>query len=42
VIAFPKNKDAQDLMLDAPSSVSKEQLDELGLLLEKDLKEYLE
>ena len=31
VIAFPKNKDAKDLMLDAPSSVNKSQLDELGL-----------
>ncbi len=33
VIAFPKNKGARDLMLDSPSSVSKEQLDELGLKL---------
>lgn len=31
VIAFPKNKEAKDLMLDAPSSVRKEQLDELKL-----------
>jgi len=33
VIAFPKNKDARDLMLDSPSKVSKKQLDELGLKL---------
>jgi len=31
LIAFPKNKDAKDLMLDSPSEVSKEQLKELGL-----------
>ncbi|MBU2634054.1 MAG: aspartate--tRNA ligase [Nanoarchaeota archaeon] len=31
VIAFPKNKDAKDLMLDSPSNISKEQLKELGL-----------
>ena len=31
VIAFPKNKDAKDLMLNAPSSVNKTQLNELGL-----------
>lgn len=35
VIAFPKNKDARDLMLDAPSEVAKEQLDELGLDIKK-------
>ncbi|MBU1203976.1 MAG: aspartate--tRNA ligase [Nanoarchaeota archaeon] len=31
VIAFPKNKDAVDLMLDTPSEVEKNQLDELGI-----------
>ena len=31
VIAFPKNKDAKDLMLNSPSEVSKQQLDELKL-----------
>ncbi len=31
VIAFPKNKDAKDLMTDAPNKVDKEQLDELGI-----------
>lgn len=35
VIAFPKNKDAQDLMVDAPSAISQKQLDELGLSLKK-------
>ena len=31
VIAFPKNKDAKDLMMDAPSNVDKKQLKELKL-----------
>jgi len=31
VMAFPKNKEFRDLMLDAPSEVSKEQLKEVGL-----------
>jgi aspartyl-tRNA synthetase len=35
VIAFPKNQMARDLMMDAPSPVSKKQLDELGLGIKK-------
>jgi len=35
VIAFPKNKEAKDLMLDSPSSVSSEQLKEVHIKLEK-------
>jgi len=31
VIAYPKNKDARDLMLDAPNTVHNMQMDELGL-----------
>jgi aspartyl-tRNA synthetase len=34
VIAFPKNKEGFDLMLDAPSDLSKEQLEEVGLKLD--------
>lgn len=32
-IAFPKNNAGRDVMIDAPSPIAKEQLDELGLLL---------
>lgn len=35
VIPFPKNKEAKDLMLNAPSEISKEQLDELGIKTNK-------
>jgi aspartyl-tRNA synthetase len=31
VIAFPKNKEARDLVIDAPSKVAEDQLHELGL-----------
>ena len=30
-IAFPKNNSGRDVMLDAPSNIDKDQLDELGL-----------
>jgi aspartyl-tRNA synthetase len=33
VIAFPKNKDAEDLMMDAPSLIDDKQLDEIGMKL---------
>jgi aspartyl-tRNA synthetase len=35
VIAFPKNKDARDIMLDSPSKASKEQLKEINLQFKK-------
>ncbi|MBS3092445.1 aspartate--tRNA ligase [Candidatus Pacearchaeota archaeon] len=34
VIAFPKNKEAQDVMLNSPSSVSKQQLKEIHIALD--------
>ncbi|TSC73383.1 MAG: aspartyl-tRNA synthetase [Parcubacteria group bacterium Gr01-1014_70] len=33
VIAFPKTGDGRDLMMDAPSAASKEQLEELGIIV---------
>jgi aspartyl-tRNA synthetase len=33
VIAFPKTQRGQDLLMDAPTPVEREQLDELGLRL---------
>lgn len=36
VIAFPLNKNAQDLMMGAPNMVDKKQLDELGICLKKE------
>lgn len=35
VIPFPKNQNAMDLLFDAPSSVSEEQLDELHIMLKE-------
>ena len=35
VIAFPKNKDARDVMLDAPSEIASKQLKELGISVSK-------
>ncbi len=36
VIAFPKNSSGRDLMLDAPSPVSQQQLEELGIEIKPD------
>ncbi|NMA05079.1 MAG: hypothetical protein GX931_01765, partial [Acholeplasmataceae bacterium] len=35
VIAFPKIQSARDIMLNAPDKVSKEQLEELGLIIKE-------
>jgi len=35
VIAFPKNNAGKDTMIDAPSTISEEQLEELGLLIKQ-------
>ena len=34
-IAFPKNNAGRDVMIDSPSVIAKEQLDELGIILKK-------
>ena len=36
IIAFPMNKNAQDIMMDAPSEVEQKQLDELHITIVKD------
>ena len=33
VIAFPMNQQAMDLMMDAPATINKERLEELGIKL---------
>ncbi|MBR6430715.1 MAG: aspartate--tRNA ligase [Oscillospiraceae bacterium] len=38
VIPFPMNKNAQDVMMDAPSSVSEKQLEELSICIRPDVK----
>ena len=35
VIAFPLNGKAQDLLMNAPSEVSKQQLDDLGIKVDE-------
>ncbi|MEQ8304906.1 MAG: aspartate--tRNA ligase [Cyclobacteriaceae bacterium] len=35
-IAFPKNNSGRDVMIDSPSTISNEQLDELGIQLKKE------
>ena len=40
-IAFPKNNSGRDMMIDSPSVIAKEQLDELGLELKKEKKQAI-
>ena len=35
-IAFPKNNQGKDMMIDAPSPIAQEQLDELNIDLQKE------
>jgi len=35
VIAFPKNNSGRDIMIDSPSDIGQDQLDELGLIIKK-------
>ena len=37
-IAFPKNNQAREVMIDTPSSIKQEQLDELGIVIKKEEK----
>ncbi len=37
VIAFPKNQNAYDMMLDAPAPVSQKQIDELHLIMREEV-----
>ena len=37
-IAFPKNNQARDVMIDTPSSIKQEQLDELGIVIKREEK----
>jgi aspartyl-tRNA synthetase len=37
-IAFPKNNQARDVMIDTPASIKQEQLDELGIVIKKEEK----
>ncbi len=39
-IAFPKNNSGRDVMIDSPSTISNEQLDELGIQLKKKIRSY--
>ena len=42
VIAFPKVKDASDLMTEAPTPVDQKQLDELGLQIIREEKKEIQ